>query len=288
FYEPNMHAAADRRQKLEHDLNAAVDDNGLRLVYQPVVTCKGEKVTGFEALLRWNHPEDGPISPGEFIPIAEESSLIEKIGEWVLRRACEEAAGWAIPARVAVNVSPTQFANPAFPNLVSQVLSQTGLAPQRLELEITEGVFMAEDGKVEHQFEALKRIGVRLALDDFGTGYSSLGYLQRAPLNKIKIDQSFVRGASRGINQNAAIIRSIVTLAEALGMETTAEGAETLDESLKRMSLLKKWAWVAAPPTARVQKPAGHHACRFCAEPSCASATKPSRYGCAIFRKAAR
>ncbi len=229
-YEPSMHAAADRRHMLEQDLTEAVETEALRLVYQPVVSCKGERVTGFEALLRWTHPQHGPISPAEFIPIAEESSLIERVGEWVLRSACEEAARWSIPARVAVNVSPTQFANPAFPTLVAQVLAQTGLAPQRLELEITEGVFMAEGSNAERQFETLKRIGVRLALDDFGTGYSSLGYLQRAPLNKIKIDQSFVRGATRGDNQNAAIIRSIVTLAEALGMETTAEGAETEDE----------------------------------------------------------
>lgn len=230
FYEPSMHAAADRRNVLEKDLNDAVEKNGLRLVYQPVVSCKGERVTGFEALLRWNHPQHGPISPAEFIPIAEESSLIERVGEWVLRAACEQAATWSIPARVAVNVSPVQFANPAFPTLVAQVLAQTGLAPARLELEITEGVFMAEGSHAERQFETLKRIGVRLALDDFGTGYSSLGYLQRAPLNKIKIDQSFVRGATLGDNQNAAIIRAIVTLAEALGMETTAEGAETEDE----------------------------------------------------------
>jgi diguanylate cyclase (GGDEF)-like protein/PAS domain S-box-containing protein len=230
FYESTMHAAADRRNMLEHDLADAVEKNGLRVVYQPVVSCRGERVTGFEALLRWNHPTEGPISPAEFIPIAEESSLIERVGEWVLRRACEEAARWAIPARVAVNVSPAQFANPAFPTLVAQVLAQTGLPPQRLELEITEGVFMDERTNAERQFETLKRIGVRLALDDFGTGYSSLGYLQRAPLNKIKIDQSFVRGATRGDNQNAAIIRAIVTLAEALGMETTAEGAETEDE----------------------------------------------------------
>lgn len=230
FYEQSMHAAADRRHMLEQDLTEAVERDALRLVYQPVVSCKGERVTGFEALLRWTHPIHGPISPAEFIPIAEESALIERVGEWVLRKACEEAARWAIPARVGVNVSPTQFANPAFPTLVAQVLAQTGLAPQRLELEITEGVFMAEGSNAERQFETLKRIGVRLALDDFGTGYSSLGYLQRAPLNKIKIDQSFVRGATRGDNQNAAIIRSIVTLAEALGMETTAEGAETEDE----------------------------------------------------------
>ena len=230
FYEQSMHAAADRRSLLENDLSDAVERNALRVVYQPVVTCKGERVTGFEALLRWNHPVHGPISPAEFIPIAEESSLIERVGEWVLRQACQEAVSWAIPARIAVNVSPIQFANPAFPTLVAQVLAQTGLAPQRLELEITEGVFMSENSNAERQFETLKRIGVRLALDDFGTGYSSLGYLQRAPLNKIKIDQSFVRGATLGNNQNAAIIRAIVTLAEALGMETTAEGAETEDE----------------------------------------------------------
>ncbi|MEQ1687315.1 MAG: EAL domain-containing protein [Sphingopyxis sp.] len=250
FYDQSMHAAADRRNMLEQDLTDALERNMLRVVYQAVVSCKGERVTGFEALLRWTHPVHGPISPAEFIPIAEESSLIERVGEWVLRRACEEAASWAIPARVAVNVSPTQFANPAFPTLVAQVLAQTGLAPQRLELEITEGVFMAEGGNTERQFETLKRIGIRLALDDFGTGYSSLGYLQRAPLSKIKIDQSFVRGATRGDNQNAAIIRAIVTLAEALGMETTAEGAETEDEIdlIKRLGCSHIQGFYYGPP----------------------------------------
>ncbi|MEQ1510027.1 MAG: EAL domain-containing protein [Sphingopyxis sp.] len=250
FYEQSMHAAADRRNMLEHDLNDALERNMLRVVYQAVVSCKGERVTGFEALLRWTHPEHGPISPAEFIPIAEESSLIERVGEWVLRRACEEAASWATPARIAVNVSPTQFANPAFPTLVAQVLAQTGLAPKRLELEITEGVFMAEGSNAERQFETLKRIGVRLALDDFGTGYSSLGYLQRAPLSKIKIDQSFVRGATRGDNQNAAIIRAIVTLAEALEMETTAEGAETEDEVelIKRLGCSHIQGFYYGPP----------------------------------------
>ena len=230
FYSSDMHASANRRRELEADLERALERDNLRVVYQPVVSCVGERLTGFEALVRWTHPQHGPISPAEFIPIAEESSLIERIGAWVLRRACEEASRWSVPARVAVNVSPIQFANPAFPTLVSQVLAQTGLPPARLELEITEGVFMGDDANAAKQFDTLKRIGVRLALDDFGTGYSSLGYLQRAPLDKIKIDQSFVRGATLGNNQNAAIIRSIVTLAEALGMETTAEGAETEDE----------------------------------------------------------
>ncbi len=230
FYESDMHSSANWRREIEGDLNEALAKGGLRLVYQPVVTCQTEQVTGFEALVRWNHPVHGPISPADFIPIAEESNLIERIGEWVMRRACEEAQGWAVPARVAVNVSPTQFANPDFPTLVAQVLAQTGLAADRLELEITEGVFMNDMINAERQFETLKRIGVRLALDDFGTGYSSLGYLQSAPLDKIKIDQSFVRGATLGNNQNAAIIRAIVTLAESLHMETTAEGAETEDE----------------------------------------------------------
>jgi diguanylate cyclase (GGDEF)-like protein/PAS domain S-box-containing protein len=230
FYSADMHSSANRRRELESDLERALEMNGLRVVYQPVVACVDEKISGFEALVRWTHPEHGPISPAEFIPIAEESNLIERIGAWVLRRACEEAVRWPVPARVAVNVSAIQFANPAFPTVVTQVLAQTGLSPDRLELEITESVFMGDDANASRQFDTLKRIGVRLALDDFGTGYSSLGYLQRAPLNKIKIDQSFVRGATLGNNQNSAIIRSIVTLAEALGMETTAEGAETEDE----------------------------------------------------------
>lgn len=230
FYSQDMHSSANRRRELEADLERALEQNDLRLVYQQIVSCVGEQITGFEALVRWTHPVHGPISPVEFIPIAEESNLIERIGAWVLRSACEEAARWSVPARIAVNVSPIQFANPAFSTVVSQTLAQTGLAPGRLELEITEGVFLGDDANSERQFDTLKRIGVRLALDDFGTGYSSLGYLQRAPLDKIKIDQSFVRGATLGNNQNAAIIRSIVTLAEALGMETTAEGAETEDE----------------------------------------------------------
>ncbi len=250
FYEKEMHAAADRRTMLEKDLTDALERGKLRVVYQSVVTCRTEQVTGFEALVRWTHPDLGPISPAEFIPVAEESNLIERVGEWVLRTACAEAASWPVAARVAVNVSPTQFANPAFPNLVAQVLSKTGLAPDRLELEITESVFMADDGNVERQFDMLRRLGVRLALDDFGTGYSSLGYLQRAPFNKIKIDQSFVFGATEGHNQNAAIIRSIVTLAEALGMETTAEGAETEDqiELIRRLGCSHIQGFYYGPP----------------------------------------
>lgn len=189
-----------------------------------------ERITGFEALLRWTHPVHGPISPAKFIPIAEDIGLIAQIGEWALRTACLDLAKWPESVRVAVNVSPLQFANPALPAVITSALATAQVKPERLELEITESVFLNEGEGVEKMFAALKAIGVRLALDDFGTGYSSLGYLKRAPFNKIKIDQSFVRGATEPGSRNGAIISSIVSLAEALRMETTAEGVETLDE----------------------------------------------------------
>jgi diguanylate cyclase (GGDEF)-like protein/PAS domain S-box-containing protein len=230
FYEAGMHSAAEQRRQIEQDMRRALAEGEFFLVYQPVVSVGAEKIVGFEALIRWNHPVHGLISPAKFIPIAEECGMIEPIGEWVLRTACAEAVKWSIDARVAVNVSPIQFANPKLPALVAQVLAQSRLPAGRLELEITEGVFVADNADTDRQFETLKSLGIRLALDDFGTGYSSLGYLKRAPFDKIKIDQSFVRGAANGQNRNTAIIKAIVTLAEALGMETTAEGAETQDE----------------------------------------------------------
>ncbi len=230
FYERTMHSAAEERRLLERDLRMALERGELRLVFQQIVALETETIVGFEALIRWNHPERGPISPADFIPIAEESGLIEVIGEWTLRQACAEAANWAVPARVAVNVSAIQFANPNFPALVTNVLAQSGLERDRLELELTESVFIADNDETDAQFTRLKKIGVRLALDDFGTGYSSLGYLKRAPFDKIKIDQSFVRGASLGHDRNAAIIKAIVTLAETMELETTAEGVETQDE----------------------------------------------------------
>jgi EAL domain-containing protein (putative c-di-GMP-specific phosphodiesterase class I) len=189
-----------------------------------------EKITGFEALLRWNHPLHGMMSPAKFVPIAEDAGLIAAIGEWALRTACHQLSRWPATVRVAVNVSPLQFANPALPAIVTSALAEAGIAPERLELEITESVFLNDDSATEAMFTALKRVGVRLALDDFGTGYSSLGYLKKAPFDKIKIDQSFVRGATIAGSRNGAIISSIVSLAEALNMETTAEGVETLDE----------------------------------------------------------
>ncbi|KKC24738.1 diguanylate cyclase [Sphingomonas sp. SRS2] len=230
FYEPEMHANAKDRRLLEMDLRNVMNESGLHLVYQPVVNADSEAIVGFEALARWNHPTRGPVSPGEFIPIAEEIGLIPQIGEWVLRTACLEAANWPASVRVAVNISPIQFANPSLPGIVMSALAASQLPPHRLELEITEGVFLNDDATTDAMFARLKAIGVRFALDDFGTGYSSLGYLKKAPFNKIKIDQSFVRGAAVPGNRNAAIIRAIVALAESLEMETTAEGAETPEE----------------------------------------------------------
>lgn len=230
FYDADLHSDAEERRQLEADLREAVGNGGLELAYQPVVQTTTERIVGFEALLRWTHPVHGPVSPTKFIPIAEDIGLIAQIGEWALRTACMDLANWPETVRVAVNVSPLQFANPGLPAVITNALANAQVKPDRLELEITESVFLNEDEGVEKMFAALKRIGVRLALDDFGTGYSSLGYLKRAPFNKIKIDQSFVRGATQAGSRNGAIISSIVSLAEALGMETTAEGVETFDE----------------------------------------------------------
>ncbi|WP_260923087.1 EAL domain-containing protein [Novosphingobium sp. 9] len=230
FYDDDLHSDAKERQRFEQDLRDAIATGGFELHYQPQVHTMSEKITGFEALLRWNHPQLGYISPAKFVPIAEEVGLVAQIGEWALRTACHDLASWPRDVRVAVNVSPLQFANPVLPAIVASAIASSGIDPDRVELEITESVFLGENKNTEAMFSALKNIGVRLALDDFGTGYSSLGYLKKAPFDKIKIDQSFVRGATMEGSRNGAIIASIVNLAEALGMETTAEGVETLDE----------------------------------------------------------
>ncbi len=230
FFAPEMHSDAKDRQVLENDLRNAITREELKLLFQPQVNAVTEEVVGFEALLRWDHPTRGRIMPTDFIPLAEECGLIGGIGAWVLRTACAEAAKWPEHISVAVNLSPLQFTNAGLPGVIMNALASSHLAPSRLELEITESVFLDDSPATDDTFAKLKSLGVRLVLDDFGTGYSSLGYLKKAPFDKIKIDQSFVRGAATEGSRNAAIVRAIVSMAEGLGMETTAEGAETADE----------------------------------------------------------
>ncbi|WP_258042959.1 bifunctional diguanylate cyclase/phosphodiesterase [Sphingomonas sp. NBWT7] len=229
-YEPTLHVAAEERRILEMALRKALDNGELHLDYQPMVDAGGERLSGFEALLRWQNPTLGSIPPSRFIPLAEETRLIGPIGAWVVRTACEEAARWPGDTRVAVNVSPEQLHNPAFVTVVAQALAASGLAPSRLELEVTEGVFLKEGTLAVQVLERILDLGVRLSLDDFGTGYSSLGYLSRTRFSSIKIDRSFVTAAANGAPEALAIIRAVVALAQSLGLATTAEGVETESE----------------------------------------------------------
>ena len=226
-YEPQLHAKAEERRLLELALREALEKDQLHVLYQPVVDARSGVVMGFEALVRWTHPEMGPISPVKFVPVAEEARLIAPIGEWVLRTACMEAMNWPDDVRVAVNVSAEQLTHNSFVAAVVSALAHSGLEARRLELEVTESVFMSEDAGALRVLDQLLGLGIQLSLDDFGTGYSSLGYLSRTKFNTIKIDRSFVVGASKNIPESLAIIRAVVTLADSLGMATTAEGVET-------------------------------------------------------------
>ncbi|MEZ5682231.1 MAG: EAL domain-containing protein [Erythrobacter sp.] len=230
FFHIDFTDGAKHRRQIEEDLRDALENDELRMYYQPIVEAKTHKLKCLEALMRWEHPDRGFIPPSQFIPVAEDIGLIRQIGEWALLETCTQAKGWPVELRVAVNVSAIQFARDDFPEFVKSVLMESGLEPHRLELEITESVFLGDTERTQLMFEELKDLGVRLALDDFGTGYSSLSYLQKAPFDKIKIDQSFVRGATEKDNNNPAIMSAIVSLAESLNMETVAEGVETKDE----------------------------------------------------------
>jgi diguanylate cyclase (GGDEF)-like protein len=230
FCAPEMHALAAERQILETDLRDALAKDQLKLFFQPIVDSVTEEVAAFEALLRWQHPIRGLLEPAAFLSVAEDCALMPRIGAWVVRSACAEAANWPEHVRVAVNLSPAQVADPGLPSVVTSALASSGLLPARLELEISEGAFPADGAGPARMLARLKSLGVRLALDNFGTGRSGLGHLRDAPLDKIKIDRSFVRGAEAKDSRNAAIIRAIVVLAESLGMDTTAEGTETLEE----------------------------------------------------------
>jgi diguanylate cyclase (GGDEF)-like protein/PAS domain S-box-containing protein len=226
FFEAGMDARAQSRRKIELDLRDAIQNDVLKPYYQPLVDLSCGRITGFEALVRWPHPERGMVPPGEFIPIAEETGLINSLGVMMLRRACMDAALWPDDVRVAVNLSPAQFRTSNLLSIVMDTLKQSGLPPKRLELEITETLLLEKSAEVLASLHALRALGVRVSMDDFGTGYSSLSYLRSFPFDKIKIDQSFVRDLDA--NRDAqAIIRSIASLGMGLGVTITAEGVET-------------------------------------------------------------
>jgi diguanylate cyclase (GGDEF)-like protein len=228
FFEISMDKQLRERRALQQDLRSASAHGELALHYQPQAHINGD-VTGFEALVRWHHPRHGLVPPGTFIPLAEESGLIISMGEWILRTACREAASWPRPLHIAINLSPVQFQHGDLSRLVHQVLLETGLAPSRLELEITEGVLIGDFTRAVAVLRRLKALGVRIAMDDFGTGYSSLSYLQSFPFDKIKIDQAFV--ANLGHSQQAAtIIRAVIALGRGLNLPVVAEGVETEEQ----------------------------------------------------------
>jgi diguanylate cyclase (GGDEF)-like protein len=226
FFEAGMDEEMRFRRQLEVDLRGALAKEELELFYQPLVHVGSGRVSGFEALIRWRHPVRGLVSPAVFIPLAEEIGLIKPIGAWVLRRACADAALWPDGVKVAVNLSPVQFRDSSLPGIVSAALQSSGLAAERLELEITESLMLLDDRAVLTILHDLRALGARIAMDDFGTGYSSLSYLRRFPFDKIKIDQSFIRGlAEQG--DSAAIVHAVISLGQSLGMTVNAEGVET-------------------------------------------------------------
>ena len=226
-YEPALHQLAEERRKLEFSLRRALELNEFTLNYQPVVDAVDESIVSFEALLRWHNDEHGQVSPAKFIPLAEDTRQIVPIGTWVLREACREAMRWPANIKVAVNVSGEQLLDPGFSASVVQALSASGLPAQRLELEVTESIFVRDATTARVALEQIMALGCGVALDDFGTGYSSLAYIRNLKFSTIKIDRSFVQGAATGSRESLAIIRAVVAMAESLEMSTTAEGVET-------------------------------------------------------------
>ena len=230
-YEPSLHASAEERRQLEFSLRSALKRNELLLHYQPVVDAITEELVSFEALVRWDSPEHGLVSPAKFIPLAEDTRLIVPIGQWVMRTAMDEAAHWPSEVKVNINVSPEQLIEPDFVTTVVRALSGSGLPPERVEIEVTESIFLKDANIARKALEAVMALGCTVALDDFGTGYSSLGHLRTLKFSTIKVDRSFVQGAAQDNAESVAIIRAVVAMAESLGMTTTAEGVENSDEA---------------------------------------------------------
>ena len=252
FYEPGLHEMAEERRKIELALHGAVDAGEFTLAFQPLVDAKTMEIQSFEALLRWKSPELGQVPPDKFIPIAEETGLLGRIGEWVLRAACKEAARWPEQISIAVNVSPRQLRDPGFIVTLVSALTQAGLPAHRLELEVTETIFLELTDTTQKILDQIQHLGVRLAMDDFGTGYSSLGYLRKADFDTLKIDQSFVRTISDGDPESTAIIRAVVALAGSLGMKTVAEGVASQEqlELVRELGCDKIQGYIFSKPVA--------------------------------------
>jgi diguanylate cyclase (GGDEF)-like protein len=249
FYEKSMNEGLQDRRQIEMDLREALERNELELHYQPIIDLRSNVVTGFEALARWRHPTRGMVPPALFIPVAEDSGLILPLGEWALTEACRQAAQWPEHLKIAVNLSPVQFSIPSLYNVVKSTLAATGLAPQRLELEITERLFMEDSEKTLTTLHRLKELGVRISMDDFGTGYSSLSYLRSFPYDKIKVDRAFISDLAEG-TEHVVIVQAVVSIARALGMATTAEGVETAGqrEFLTALGCDEAQGYLFSPP----------------------------------------
>jgi diguanylate cyclase (GGDEF)-like protein len=255
FFEASMDARVKALRSLELDLREAIVNGGLEIHYQPLVNLRDNVVTGCEALVRWRHARLGMIPPAQFIPVAEDTGLINQLGEWVLNTACAEAAKWPDHIKVAVNVSPAQFKSQTLALKVAAALAASGLSPDRLELEITEAVLIRDDEAAFTTLHELRQLGVRIALDDFGTGYSSLSYLQRFPIDKIKIDRCFIKSIAES-NGSSPIVQAVVNIAAALNMTTTAEGVETEQqlEMLRRFDCteMQGYLFSSAVPAAEI------------------------------------
>jgi diguanylate cyclase (GGDEF)-like protein len=230
FFEPAMFARIERQRVLATDLRNAIKKRQFELFYQPVVNIEDNRIVGVEGLLRWRHPERGLIAPSEFIPAAEETGLIVPLGDWVIRKACLDAANWPDPTKIAINLSPAQFRDPSLGRVIIDALADAGVAPSRLELEITEEVLLGHNKENLTTLNELRELGIKIVMDDFGIGYSSLNYLRLFPFDKIKIDRSFVKDLSSGNDVSFAIVQAVTRLSRALNVPSTAEGIETNEQ----------------------------------------------------------